>query len=121
MLKAMRELGIKRLIDYGTPSYRSPKDVSSFTTWFPGFFAGIALKDAKKEIISIAEQTVSSDLDWSFIRFIMPTDKEYTGKVRTTYGKDKIKFAISRSDIAGFMIDEIENRKYVKNAPIIGS
>lgn len=121
LIKAMKETGIKRLVDYGTPSYHFSKDVKSLTTWFPGFIAGLAYKESKKEIIAIGESVEASGLDWTFVRFIMPTDGEYTGKVKTTYGKDKIKFAISRSDIAGFMIEQVTSNTYLREMPIIGS
>ena len=48
LIKAMKETGVKRLVDYGTPSYHFEKDQKSMTTWFPGFFAGLAFKDSKK-------------------------------------------------------------------------
>ena len=54
------------------------------------------------------------------MRFIMPTDKEYTGSVKVTYGKDKISFSISRSDIAEFMIEQVESDRYLREMPIIG-
>ena len=85
-----------------------------------GFFAGLAFKDSKKEIISIGEDVAAFGLDWTFVRFIMPTDKEYTGSVKVTYGKDKISFSISRSDIAEFMIEQVESDRYLREMPIIG-
>ena len=88
--------------------------------WCIGFFAGLAFKDSKKEIISIWEDVAASGLDWTFVRFIMPTDKEYTGSVKVTYGKDKISFSISRSDIAEFMIEQVESDRYLREMPIIG-
>ena len=120
LIKAMKETGVKRLVDYGTPSYHFEKDQKSMTTWFPGFFAGLAFKDSKKEIISIGEDVAAFGLDWTFVRFIMPTDKEYTGSVKVTYGKDKISFSISRSDIAEFMIEQVESDRYLREMPIIG-
>ena len=45
----------------------------------------------------------------------------YTGKVKVGFGDVKMKFAISREDIGAFMVDHVENKKYIRSVPIIGS
>ena len=121
LLKTMHELGITRLIDWATPSVPFEKDKKSFITVVPGLLAGIALKQAKKEMIAIGELVSNSGLDWTMVRFMAPKNTPYTGNVKVGYGDVKMSFAISREDIGAFMVEQVESRKYVCSMPIIGS
>jgi len=121
MLKAMNECGITRLMDWATPSVPFEKDKKSFITVVPGIVAGIALKQAKNEMIAIGELVSKSGLDWTMVRFMAPKNTSYTGNVKVGYGDVKMSFAISREDIGAFMVEQVESRKYVRSMPIIGS
>lgn len=121
IIKAMEELNVKRLISWATPSITSNEDSKSFITVVPSIMAGIALPKAKKELTIITNTITQSNLDWIIVRFIAPKNTEFTGKIKTTFGKDKINFNISRADIAYFMYQQISDNKYLKRMPIIGS
>lgn len=121
LLKAMKEAGVKRLIDYGTPSVSFSGDTKSFITVVPGIMAGILFKKAKEEIVAIGELVKNSNLDWTFVRFMMPQNTPYTGKVKVGFGDVKMSFAISREDIGAFMVEQVESDQYVKSMPIIGT
>jgi len=121
MLKAMNECGITRLIDWATPSVPFEKDKKSFITVVPGIVAGIALKQAKNEMIAIGELVSKSGLDWTMVRFMDPKNTSYADNVKVGYGDVKMSFAISREDIGAFMVEQVESRKYVRSMPIIGS
>jgi len=121
MLKAMNECGITRLIDWATPSVTFEKDKKSFITVVPGIVAGIALKQAKNEMIAIGELVSKSGLDWTMVRFMDPKNTSYADNVKVGYGDVKMSFAISREDIGAFMVEQVESRKYVRSMPIIGS
>lgn len=51
----------------------------------------------------------------------MPTDDDVLSDVKVSFDDVKIKMAIPRASIAAFMIDQVENTKYIKSMPIIGS
>ena len=121
LLKAMMEQRVKRLIDWGTPSVAFEKDKKSFITIIPGIMAGIMFSKAKAEMVDIGQMLKKSDLDWTMVRFLMPQNIAYTGKVKVGFGDVKMKFAISREDIGAFMVDQVESKKYIKSMPIIGS
>ena len=121
LLPAMKEAGVKRLIDWGTPSVHSDEDKRSMITVAPGLLAGIALKMAKDEMVAIGEMLKASDLDWTLVRFMAPKDTPFTGKVKVGYGDVKMSFSISREDIGAFMVEQLDNDKYVRSMPIIGS
>ena len=100
LLKVMKKAGVTRLIDWGTPSIPFEKDEKSVITW---------------------HMLSESDIDWTLVRFMAPKDTSYTGKVKVSFGKKKMKFAISRADIASFMVEQVEDGTYVRSMPIIGS
>ena len=121
LIKAMKEAGVKRLVDWGTPSVPFKKDKKSFITVVPGIMAGIALTTAKEEMVRIGELVQSSGLDWTLVRFMAPKDLPYTGEVKVGFGDVKMGFAISREDIGAFMAEQVESREYLNSMPIIGS
>ncbi|MCF6418511.1 MAG: NAD(P)H-binding protein [Furfurilactobacillus sp.] len=121
LLTAMREYGVKRLIDWGTPSVPFKKDKKSFITVVPGILAGIGLTTAKKEMIEIGKLVQESNLNWTIVRFMAPKNASYTNNVKVGFGDTKMNFAISREDIGAFMVEQLESKKYINSMPIIGS
>lgn len=121
LIRVMNECGVTRLIDWATPSVPFIKDKKSFITVVPGILAGIALRQAKNEMVDIGELVSKSNLDWTMVRFMAPKDTPYTGKTKVGFGDIKMSFNISREDIAAFMIEEIQSRQFIHSMPIIGS
>ena len=121
LFQAMKECKIPRLIDWATTSVKFNDDKWSIITIFPGFFAGILLKQAKAEMVAIGKAVFESGLDWTLVRFVAPRDTPYTGKVKAGFGNVRMKMAISREDIAAFMVEQVESDLYHYSMPIIGS
>lgn len=121
IVRAMEEVNVKRLITWSTPSIRSKEDANSFITVVPGIMASIALAQAKKELTIVSDLITQSNLDWTIVRFMAPKNTPFTGNVKVGFGKEKMKFSISRSDIAYFMVQQIKDKTYIKRMPIIGS
>lgn len=121
IIKAMKGLGISRLIDWATPSVHYPKDSRSFITIIPGIMAGFVFPKAKKEIIAITDAIQSANLEWTIVRFMAPKDTSYTGNVKVGFGDTKMSFNISREDIGAFMVKQVESLEYMQSMPIIGS
>ncbi|GJH40016.1 NmrA family transcriptional regulator [Capnocytophaga sp. HP1101] len=121
LLRAMRANGIKRLVDWATPSVKTQEDKRSVATVLPAFMAGILFPKGKKQLIAIGKLIQESHTDWTIVRFLAPKNSPYKGKVKVTFGERSIRFAISREDIAAFMVAQVENKKYIHRMPIIGS
>lgn len=121
LLEAMGKTGVKRLIDWGTPSVKADGDKRSFITLLPPFMASILFSKAKAEMVAIGELLKASDLDWVMVRFMMPKDTPYTGEVVAGFGDKKMNWAISREDIAAFMIEQLTNNQFLHKMPIIGT
>lgn len=121
IIRAMKETNIKRLIDWSTPSIKFINDHPSVTTILPGVLASLFLPKAKKVLIEVNELVTNSNLDWTIVRFMAPKNSSFNGKAKVSFGDNKIKFNISREDIAYFMVNQVEDNKYIHSMPIIGS
>jgi len=121
IIKAMKEENVSRFITLATPSVKFEKDKTSIATVLPGILAGIIFPRAKKEIVQIGNVVTASNLDWTIVRILAPKDTPATKKVTVSFGDKKIKFAISREDIATFMLKQVKDSNYIHSMPIISS
>lgn len=121
IINAMKAENVKRFITLATPSVKFEKDVSSLATRLPTILAKLFLPKAYKEIVQIGDIVKTSELDWTIVRIIAPKNIPAKGNVKITFGAEKIKFNISRSDIADFMLKQVTDKQYIHSMPIIGS
>jgi len=120
IVQAMETNKVKRFVTIATPSIKFEKDKRSLTTVLPRIMARIIFPKPYKEIITLGEIVTHSSLDWTIVRFIAPNDTAETRKIKVTFGREKINMSISRSDIAGFILQELKNNEYIHSMPIIG-
>jgi putative NADH-flavin reductase len=121
IIKAMKEQNISRFITLATPSVKFEKDKKSMVTIIPGIMAGLFLNQAKKEIVEVGKTVAGSGLDWTIVRILAPQNTAFTGNIKVTFGERKINFAVSREDIADFMLNQVIDKTYIHSMPIIGS
>lgn len=121
IVRAMKEAGVSRFVTIATPAVPFGKDQTSVATVLPKLMARLLLPKPYKEIVAVGQITKSSGLDWTIVRFIAPTDGDPTGKVKVSFGDQKISFKITRSDIAAFVLKQLSSQEYVGSMPIIGS
>ncbi len=121
IVKAMRNVQLKRFITIATPSVKSSDDQPSMLTLIPPLMAKVFFPSAYKEIVQLGEIVKNSKLDWIIVRFIAPNNKPQSGQIKLTFGKEKIGWGISRSDIADFLYSQMTDNQYIGLMPIIGS
>lgn len=64
---------------------------------------------------------MKSQLDWTIVRCAGILDKPAKGKVNDTLTGKGLKFAITLTDMAKFMVTQLEEKKYIKQAPSISN
>ena len=80
------------------------------------------LKRAYRELLEMSQIVTGSSLNWTIARFTQPKDGERTGTVRAGFlGQDKIGAAITRADIAGFLLDQTTDTRFHRAAPAISN
>lgn len=121
IIKAMKKLNVKRVIDWSTPTVKFKNDKPAFSTIVPGIMASLFLRKAKKVLVEVNKLIIESNLDWTIVRFMAPKDSSFTKSTKVSFGDVKLNFKISREDIAYFMVNQISNNEYLHSMPIIGS
>jgi len=123
IIDAMKKQGVRRLIISSTLSAMDPNDLSEFRTKALVNFVKVTMHAAYEEIVSVAELYVcASDLDWTIVRLTMLNNNPKSGKVRAGYlGRGEVGTWISRADIADFMLKQIQDTKYLRQAPAINN
>src|SRR4030043_191907 len=122
IIDAMQKQGVRRLIISSTLSAKDPNDLSEFRTKALVNFVKVTMHAAYEEIVSVAETVRKSDLDWTIVRLTMLNNNPKSGKIRAGYvGKGEVGTQISRADLAEFMLKQIQDAKYLRQAPAISN
>ncbi len=119
--KKMRELGVRRLIVLATPSVRSDEDGRSWRVRLIVRLVRLLLPDAYREITGMGRETMTSGLDWTVVRQIFPNSRPPSGAAVAGGVSGRTGLAVSRADVARFMLDQVEDRTYVRRLPVIHS
>ena len=121
IISALKAEGVSRFITIATPSVKFQNDKASLATIVPGIMARIIFPKPYKEIVTIGEMIKASALNWTVIRFIAPVDAPAKGNTKVTFGASRISFSIPRTDIATFILKELDRNEYIRSMPIIGT
>lgn len=121
IIRAMERNGVKRLITLATPSVKFAKDKPALLTRIPGLLARLFYPSAYQEITEIGKLVTASQLDWTIVRIIAPNNQPGRGGVKVTFGEKRINPSLPRTDIATFLLEQVENNTYIHSMPIIGA
>jgi putative NADH-flavin reductase len=122
IIDAMKKQGVRRLIISSTLSAKDPNDLSEFRAKALVNFVKVTMHAAYEEIVSVAETVRASDLDWTIVRLTMLNNNPKSGKVRAGHlGRGEVGTWISRADLAEFMLKQIQDTKYLRQAPAISN
>lgn len=122
IIAAMKRQGVRRLIVTSTLSAKDPHDLPEFRARVLVALVRLAMRGAYEEILSVADTVRESDQDWTIVRLTMLNNKAKSGKVRAGYlGKSEVGTWISRADVADFMLQQVQDAKYLRQAPAISN
>jgi putative NADH-flavin reductase len=122
IVDAMRAAGVQRFVGMATPSLRDPRDRRSLIGIVVPIMGRLLLPRAYRELLTMSRIVTDSDLEWTIARFTRPTDDPATGSVRAGFlGRDKIGSAITRADIATFLLDQLGDTRFIRAAPAISN
>ena len=120
IISIMRWNNIKRFITIATPGMSFNKDKISFATVIPKIKEWLLFPKAYKEEFEVGKVMQRATVDWTVVRVIAPVDAN-TKPAKVTFGDAPVSFSISRRQIAKFILNELQQGKYIKSMPIIGS
>jgi putative NADH-flavin reductase len=122
IMEEMEKTGVKRLI---AMSNLGAGNSLAFTPWY---FRKIILPYFMKWLQVIVDDKnrmepmiMQSKLDWTIVRSAGMASKPAKGKVNDTLTGKGLKFTITLADLAKFMVDQLEDTKYLKQAPSVSN
>lgn len=122
IVNAMKKYNVKRLVAMGTASVDDENDRPVFKFRMVIAMVKKIIPGAYHEIRRMGSVIKSSRLDWTLIRLTLLTHGPAKGiKHIGYYGRDKINLMVSRSDLAKFFVDQVEDRSYICKAPAISN
>ncbi|MCW6003436.1 NAD(P)H-binding protein [Micromonospora sp. CPCC 205371] len=122
VVAAMRQAGVRRFIGLATPSVPDPRDRPSLKGKVLPVLAKAMFPNALAELRGMTAAVTDSDLDWTIARITNPTGKPAAGTLRAGFlGVDTVGSAMSRADIAAFLVAQLGDRTYLRAAPAISN
>lgn len=123
IVDAMKKNGVKRLIATATPSFKDRNDKFQFGFSFGIFMVKALIKDSYNNIVLTGKHISESDLDWTIVRLPMLSDKPASGKIHAGYTGDGTVnlFSLSRADLADFLLQQIDDKKWLNKSPVISN
>ena len=123
LLDLMRQRDVKRLIALGTASMTDEHD--KFSLEFAVLVTGVAVfaHNAYKDVVAIGKNIRAADRDvmWTIARVPLLTEKEDTAVLAGYIGDGKTRTRLSRAAFAAFVLQELEENKWCRQAPLISS
>jgi hypothetical protein len=68
-----------------------------------------------------AQVVRASDCDWTIVRVSMLTNAPKTGIVKVGHVGKAMGMRLSRADLAEFMLEQVQDAKYLRQAPAISN
>lgn len=123
IISVMKQEGVKRLITTSTPTAPDPGDKKFvFTVWFPAVLIKFMLRTSYNEMVSFPKVIRESGLDWTMARLNLLKDRHATRELYIGLcGRSKHTLTLSREDVALFMLDQIESRQFIRQAPAVSN
>jgi putative NADH-flavin reductase len=122
IIEAMKKQHVRRLIISSTLSAKDSNDLPDLRAKVLVNLVKFTMHAAYEEIVSVAETVRKSELDWTIVRLTTLNNNAKSGKVRVGYlGRGEVGSRISRADLAEFMLKQVKDTKYLRQAPVISN
>ncbi|KAF2431803.1 NAD(P)-binding protein [Tothia fuscella] len=126
LFNAMCTANVKRILALSTPTGlpMPGKDVKPWSWTAMGLFIQLAAPQGNAEMGAIGEAVASQDeLDWTVFRVPHLNDGSGELKVEAGYlgGEYKGGMELSRGSMAKWVLGEIEEGKWIREAPVLGN
>lgn len=122
ILAAMRRQGVRRLILTSTLSARDPNDTLNLKAKVMIALVKRMMHAAYEEIVRVAGMVRASDCDWTIVRLSLLNNKPPSGNVKVgSISKGEVGTAIARADLADFLLKQVVDYKYLRQAPAVSN
>lgn len=123
IIAGMRAAGVRRLAMSAGAGVGDPNDAGGLAGKIIGGLIKLLARRAYEDGLAAAtEIRAATDLDWTMVRLPMLSDEPGgRGSLRIGYLGKGTGPRLSREDLADFMLRELEERRYVRQAPVISN
>ncbi|WP_435226617.1 NAD(P)-dependent oxidoreductase [Streptomyces sp. Tue6028] len=122
IVQAMHEQKVTRFIGLATPSLADRRDKPHWKHKVLPVMAKLMFPNALRELEGMTQAVTSSDLDYTIARITNPRNKPATGRTRSGFlGHDKVGSAMTRADIAAFIVSQLTDTRYKRAMPAISN
>lgn len=119
IIPAMDKYHVKRLVSLSGSSVQAqqdkPKLVNRLIKFYTQATTGSSLKDAEQQFMALQ----NSDVDWVVVRGPILTEGPHTGTYRIGWTGVNTGIRVSRANVADFMLKQVTDRTYLRQAPLI--
>ena len=119
ILTAMDKYGVKRVVSLTGSSIHVPQDrpkiVNRLIKLFTQASTGSLIQDAEQQLKVLQ----NSDADWVVVRSPILNDGAHTGTYRVGWTGVNTGIRISRADVADFMLKQVTDTTYLRQAPLV--
>ena len=121
ILAAMRQHGVRRLIQSAGAGVRDPKDQPTAVHAFFGGLVRLLSPHVVADMEQVVEKVRGSGLDWTVVRVPMLTEAPATGHIREGYVGEAIGPRLSRADMADYLLRQVNSPIHLREAPAISN
>ena len=121
ILTAMHEQGVRRLVISTGAGVGDPNDAPKLFNHVMNALLKVAAGNVYEDMRRTVELVRASDLDWTVVRVPMLTDDAPTGLIKVGYVGKGMGARITRADLADFMLRQLGDKTYLRQAPAISN
>jgi putative NADH-flavin reductase len=119
IVAAMEKHGVKRLVVVSVAGVPVPQDRRGFN--LAGRLIKVFLRDVFKDRENQLAVLESGKLDWVAIRVPRLTDEPARGSVKAFFGNPSPSMKVTRADLADFMLKQLADDRWLRQAPILSN
>ena len=122
IVQAMQAAGVRRYVGLATPAVADERDKPTLRAKVLRTMPCLAFPNALTEITGMTDAVRNSGLDWTIARITSPSDRPAKGTIRAGFlGRDKVGSAMTRADIARFLVGQLADDTFLRAAPAISN
>jgi NAD(P)-dependent dehydrogenase (short-subunit alcohol dehydrogenase family) len=120
IINAMGKYSVKRLIITAGKVFSQPEDVPDIRFKLLKFIVKFLVPAGYHDTAGSVDVVMSSATEWTVVRVDRASYAQPTG-IKTGYVNKEMGIGITRADAAAFILKEMQERKYIRQAPAICS
>ncbi len=121
IMEAMKRHGVRRLIISTGAGVGDPGDAPKLFNKLINVALKVASRNVYEDMLKTVALVRESGLDWTVVRVPRLTDAPRTGQVRVGMVGRGTGVNLSRADMAEFMLEQVDDFRHLRQAPVISN